>query len=416
MKALTTLVFTSLLTVIGYGQPTLTLEECYKRAEANYPLIGQRHIIDQVGTLSVENVSRENLPQISVGGQATYQSDVTMIPIEMPGIEPLSKDQYRIFGEVSQTLYRGGLVTERRRAVDLNSQVEEKQLAVDLYQLRDRINELFFGILLFQEQATQRALLRVDLEAALGKVEAAIVHGTAIRSAGDALRAELLKVDQGIIEMRAAENIYRETLGRFIDQSVDGAVLQKPEFADAPAALQRPELDLIDIERKRIESSQALVSAGKKPRVDLFVQGGYGRPGLNMLENRFDFYYLAGIRFSWLLSGYYTWKRENEIMALRQRSLDVKKGTFLFNSGLVLSQHQAEISKLRRLIAVDDEIIALRTAIRKTAAAQLEEGVITSADFIREVNAEDQAKQNRALHETQLLVAQAKYNFTSGQY
>ena len=413
MKSLITLAFISLSSVAD-GQ-ALTLEECYQRAEAHYPLIRQRGLIEKTATLSIENALKGNFPQISLGGQATYQSAVTMIPVELPGVEPLDNDQYRIFGEISQTLYHGGVVAEQKKAVELNSSVETKKLEVDLYQLKSRINELFFGILLFQEQAAQSALIKQDLNAALKKTEAAIVNGTAMRSAADVLRAEILKVEQRRIEMNSAETAYREILGRFVDQSVAETVLQKPQFVDSPVTISRPELDLIDFQRKSIESGQALLSARKKPRVELFVQGGYGRPGLNMLENNFDFYYLGGLRFSWLLSGYYTFRRESEILTLRRQSLDVQKETFLFNTGLTLSQHEAEMAKLRRMIEVDNEIIALRARVRQTAEAQLEEGVIASTDFIREVNAEDQARQDRALHETQLLVAQAKYRFTSGQ-
>jgi len=134
-----------------------------------------------------------------------------------------------------------------------------------------------------------------------------------------------------------------------------------------------------------------------------------------MLENEFNFYYLGGIRFSWSLSAHYTSRTENQIFNLRQQSLDVQKATFLFNTGLALNQQEEEITKFQRLIEVDNEIIALRRQVRQTAEVQLEEGVITSSDFVREVNAEDQARQNRVLHETQMLLAQAKYQFTAGQ-
>ncbi len=157
-----------------------------------------------------------------------------------------------------------------------------------------------------------------------------------------------------------------------------------------------------------------LLSASQRPGVELFLQGGYGRPGLNMLENSFSPYYLGGVRFTWRLSNFYTYRNEREILNIRRQTLDAQEETFVFNTGLMLSQHQVEIQKLQRLIRADEEIIGLRRRIRETAAVQLEQGVITATDFVREVNAEDQAQQNRVLHETQLLLAQAKYQFTSG--
>lgn len=416
MKHTITITVLLFFTSFARSQDTLTVVECYERAEANYPLIAQRGLIEKTGTFTVENASKGYLPQISIGGQATYQSDVTRIPVEMPGVAPLSKDQYRIFGEISQNLYHGGVVREQKRAEEVNAAIESGKLEVDIYLLRDRINDLFFGILLLREQIAQSQLLRDDLFIALKKVEASIQHGTALRSAGYVLRAELLRIDQRIIELQTAETSFREMLGMFTDRLIESStVLVKPEWTAGSEEIDRPELKLFSIQKQGIETNRALLSARKKPRIELFLQGGYGRPALNMLENRFDFYYLGGIRFNWLLSGYYTFRRENEILDLRQQSVDVQKETFLFNTNLTRRRHEADISQLQRLIQVDDEIIALRMRVLPTATAQLGEGVISATDYIREVNAADQAKQNRALHETQLLMARAKYRFTTGQ-
>lgn len=403
-------------TYLAQGQPALSLQHCYERAESNYPLIKQRELIQRTGAYSMENASKGHLPQISVGGQATYQSEVTMIPVEMPGVEPLSKDQYRIFGEVSQTLYQGGLVSTRKQLEAASAEAEQRGFEAELYQVRSRIDDLFFGILLMQEQMAQTELVRQDLRTTLRKVEAAIANGTALRSAGDVLKAELLRMDQRMAEMESTTDAYRHMLGLFTGETIDvTTVLEKPLPGGLGEEISRPELEVFDAQRYTLRVNEAMLSATRSPRVDIFVQGGYGRPGLNMLENEFGFYYLGGIRFSWLLSGNYTRKGEKEILELRRQSINVREETFRFNTNLSLTQHQREIAKLRRLIEIDDEIIALRTGVRRTAEAQLEQGVIASTDYVREVNAEDQAKQNRVLHETQLLLAQAKYRFTSGQ-
>lgn len=416
MRILMILLFASFMPWAAHSQAVFRIEECYEAAEVNYPLTRQRGLIEKTRTLAMENAATGRLPRVSMGGQATYQSDVTQIPVEMPGVEPLSKDQYRIFGEISQTLYHGGVVSHEKEAAELNASVESQQLAVDLYQLRSRVNELFFGILLLREQARQTGLIQADLRAVLDKTLAAIKHGTAIPSSADVLRAELLRHDQRIIETNVSEATYRELLGIFIGETIDAdAVLAKPEYARQEPSINRPELQLFELQRMNIESNQALLSARRRPKLELFVQGGYGRPGLNMLENEFDFYYLGGIRFTWQLSGYYTARRENEIFSLRRQSSDVREQTFLFNTRLSLGKHDAEIAKIRRLIEVDNAIIDLRTRVRRTAEVQLEEGVISATDYIREVNSEDQAKQRRALHEIELLMAQANYHFTLGQ-
>jgi outer membrane protein TolC len=285
-----------------------------------------------------------------------------------------------------------------------------------LYQLKNRINELFFGILLLQEQVAQSRLVKQDLMVALKKAEAAISNGVAIRSSADVLKAEVLRVDQRILEMESASDSYRQTLGLFINDTITASTaLQKPAFGDAVPGIDRPELRLFRTQKKAIEHNLGVLSASKKPRVDFFVQGGYGRPGLNMLENQFGFYYIGGLRLTWQVSGLYTFRNERQVLNLRSQMLDAQEQTFVFNTTIALNQHQEEIARLQRLMEVDDEIISLRTRVRETAAVQLAEGVITAADFVRELNAEDQAKQNRALHETQRLLAHAKYRFTSGQ-
>lgn len=415
MKSWITLIFVFVLADLSIGQSVLTLRECYERAEINYPLIRQRALIEKTTAFSVENALKGRLPQISIGGQASYQSEVTEIPVEMPGVEPISKDQYRIFGEIAQTIYHGGLVAKQKESVKLSNEVDMKKLEVDIYQIRDRINDLFFGILLFREQIRLTELIKRDLNAGLRRTEAAIANGTALQSSADDLRAELLKVDQRIIDIEYGEEAYRQILGNFIGESVAESVLEKPEFSTSSAVIERPELGLFDLQSRSIQANMELLTAQKKPRLQLFVQGGYGRPGLNMLENEFDFYYLGGLRFNWMLSGYFTLRRERDLLSLRQQSIDVQKETFLFNTSLALRQIETEIARLSRLIEVDDAIITLRAGIRETAAVQLEEGVISSSDYVREANAEDQARQNRALHETQMLMAQAERRFNVGQ-
>lgn len=399
-----------------FAQDSLTLKECYALAENNYPLLKQRGLIELTAQYSIQNAARGSLPQIAVGGQATYQSDVTRIPFEMPGVEPLSKDQYRVFADISQTLYHGGLVGEQKRMEELNARTETEKLEADLYAVRARINDLFFGILLMQKQMALTSLKKADLGAALDKVEASVNHGTAIRSSASALKAEMLRVEQGVIEILASANVYREMLGVFIGRRITADTrLGTPTTGDLPESIDRPEMQVFESQKLVLEANKSLLAARRKPKVELFLQGGYGRPGLNMLDNKFDLYYLGGFRLSWLLSGQYTLKQEKQVLDIRQESLDVQKETFVFNTNLQMNQHASDIGKLRRLLEVDREIIALRRQVRETAEVQLEEGVITSSDFIREVNSEDEARQNLALHEVQLLLAQARYRFTSGQ-
>lgn len=416
MKAMIATVLISAMPVMmAHSQSVLTLKACYEAARTHYPLSRQQELLEKTKAFTIQNAAKGKLPALQLGAQATYQSEVTQIPIEMPGVEPLSKDQYRVFGEVVQTLYQGGLVGHQADAAALETSVEQAELEVKLYQLEGRINELFFGVLLLREQQKQIALAQADLEAALRKAHAALANGTALPSSAEVLQAELLKVKQRIIEMQASEATFSQMLGAFTGIEIgEDTQLEWPAFTALPATLDRPEQTVFRLQRQRLETGRALLSARQKPRLELFLQGGYGRPGLNMLEDKFGFYYLGGMRLAWRLSGFYTFKNEKEIFSLRSRAVDIAEQTFEFNTALDIGRNHAEIGKLRRLIEVDDEIIVLRTSVRKTAEAQLDEGVISATDYVQEVNAENQARQSRVLHEIQLRNAQADLRFTAG--
>ena len=401
------------------AQKLLSIEQCYELARNNYPLIKQKELIEQSKEFSVANVRSGYLPQVSINAQATYQSDVTSVPVSVPGftIETLSKDQYRVYGELSQTLYDGGAIKNQKAIAETNAQVEDQKLEIDLYKIRERINQIYFGVLLIDEQLKQIELLKKDLQTNIVRAESALRNGTAFRMTVDLLQAEFLKVTQRTIEAQAMRQTYLDMLGYFINQPLDESTqLAKPivlSFDDHPQ-LTRPELNLFNYQSEVLGAQYQLGRTKTLPRVGLFLQGGYGKPALNQLKNEFDTYYLGGIRLNWSLSGFYNSKRDKQLFDISLQQVNAQKETFVFNTNLVSSQHKGELNKLQKLIEVDDQIIELRTRIKKTAEVQQENGVITTNDYLRELNAEDQAKQNRLLHEMQLLMALYAYQNTIG--
>lgn len=401
------------------AQSSLTIEMCHELARNNYPLIQQKQLIEQSTAYSIANIGSGHLPQISINAQATYQSDVTQVPMAAPGfnIEPLSKDQYKIFGEVSQSLYDGGAIKGQKSLTETKGHVEDQQLEVELYKIKERINQLFFGILLVDEQTAQIELLQKDLERNIKRAEAAVKNGTAFKMSVELLQAENLKATQRMIETQSMREAYITMLGYFINQPLDETtVLTRPTvltFEDQPV-LSRPELTLFNYQRELLGAQYELGKTKTLPRVGLFLQGGYGKPALNQLKNEFDTYYLGGIRLNWSLSGFYNSKRDKQLRDFNLQQVNAQKETFEFNTNLLTTQQKQELNKLNKLIEVDDQIIELRTSIKTTAEAQQENGVITTNDYLRELNAEDQAKQNRLLHEMQLLMALYAYQITIG--
>ncbi|TLV03791.1 TolC family protein [Dyadobacter luticola] len=398
----------------------LTIEESYQLARKNYPMIRQLELIAKTKDYSIENAAKGFLPQVSILGQATYQSAVTQfnLPVAIPGVEfpTLNKDQYKVYADVNQTIYDGGLVKTQVKSYEANALVEEQKVEVELYKLNERVNQLFFGVLMIDEQLKQNILLKKDIQLGVNKIQAQINNGTAFKSSGNTLKAELLKTDQRTIDLQANRKAYLDMLGILVNQPLnDSTILVKPQMLTLSDEVNRPELRLYEFQNRSLDIQSQLIDVKNRPKFNLFVQGGYGRPALNILSNSFDPYYITGVRLNWSLSGLYTVKNDRNLIRNNRESIQLQKETFLYNTNLNVKQQNAELGRLQQLLATDDEIIGLRESIKTTSAAQLENGVINTSDYLREVNAEDQARLNKILHEIQLLMSGYNLQTTLGK-
>lgn len=407
------------LSVLGQQTEPLTLDKAYELARNNYPLIKQQDLIRQTRDLTIDNLSTGFLPQVTLSGQATWQSEVTQIKIPIPGfsVTPPNKDQYKVLADISQLIYDGGVIREQKNIQQLAEKNEQQKLEVELYKLKDRINQLFMGVLYMDEQIKQVDLVKSDINTGIKKVEAQVENGVAFRSSLNVLKAELLKTNQRASELKATRKGLIDVLSLLINTPLpDNLVLVKPVPAAVMNAntVNRPEINLYRSQSALFNSQLKLINARNKPKAGLFMQGGYGRPGLNFLNNDFSFYYTGGLRLSWSLSGLYTKKKEQKLTALNIATVKLQEETFLLNTNSQLKQQQAEINRLQQLVDTDQEIIDLRISIKDAAKAQLENGVITSNDYLREVNAEDQARQTLITHQLQLLQAKINYQTISG--
>jgi outer membrane protein TolC len=282
-----------------------------------------------------------------------------------------------------------------------------------LYKLRERINSLFFGILLIDAQISQTELVKKDIQNGITRAEIAIANGVSLKSAADNLKAELIKTKQHTTELRATRKGYSDMLSLFIGQKIDeNTVFEKPLPPIVSNEINRPEMRLFDLQNQAFYLQNRLIINKNMPRVSLFFQGGFGRPALNMLSNNFDPYYITGVRLSWNLSGFWTYKNERKQVAVNQSGVQVQQETFLFNTNLALSQQNTEIMKMQELITDDSDIIRLRENVKNATQTQLDNGTATTNDYLIAVNAEDQARQNRILHEIQLLMNQYNVKFT----
>lgn len=399
------------------GKIPLGIDSCYAMAQRNYPLVKQYALLEKSQAYSLSNAAKGVLPQLSLAGQGTYQSEVTGLPISIPGVEiqTLSKDQYKLYGEVVQPITDLFTLKHQKELLLSNTKAEVQKIEVELYKLKERINQLFFGILLIDAQIQQTESLKKDIQLGLDKTNAAIANGNALKSSAMVLQAEQLKVNQRSTELKATRRAYLDMLTLFIQQPLDtGIALERPVVTLVNNGINRPELRLFAAQRSIFDAQNKLISARNLPRASLFFQSGFGRPALNFLSNDFDSYYIGGIRFTWNLANFYTSKNERLNLGINQDIIALQQETFLFNTNLTLKQQNAEITKLQELISSDQEIIQLRQNISTIAKNQLEYGTITSNDYLTYLNAADQAQQGLLLHQVQLLLAQYNAKTTAG--
>ena len=403
------LLLTFLLSLPVNAQETVTLEEIQLLAKEHYPLIKRNGLIEKTKAYTLENIAKGWLPQINVVGQATYQNEVTQLPFALPNssVEPLSKDQYKVYADIQQTVYDGGMISNQKKLAKIQSETEIQKNEVELDKLEERINQIYFGILQSQEQLKQTEITKNDIENGLKKASAQLEYGTIFRSQVDVLKAQLIGLEQRQIEVQSLRKNLIETLSLFTKKDFsENTVFETPEKLLLTGENNRAELKLFTLQQQMLETQKSLVESKNLPKLGAFFQSGYGKPGFNMLRNEFDVFNISGLRLQIPISGYYTKKNDLALLNTQQQDLEIQKENFLFNQNFSTIRNNEELEKLQKLIQKDEELIVLRQSIKKASLAQLENGVINTSDYLREVNAEEQARIQKMTHEIQFLFTQ----------
>lgn len=393
-----------------------TLQECQEAAEHNYPLIRQYDLIGKTTQLTVENIGKGWLPQVSASAQATLQSDVVSWPEQMQSVyqqmglnmKGLKKDQYRIGIDVNQTVYDGGVIRSQKEIAQRQGAIEEAQTEVTMYQVRSRVDEMYFALLLLDEQITLNADLQELLSSSEKKLESMFKHGTAAESDYLSVKAERLNVVQQATNLQAQRRTLAMMLSTFCGIEVQH--VQKPvQYVEMPSqqALQRPELKLIEAQLRLADAQEKSLDASLMPKVGVFAQGFYGYPGYNMFDDmmrhRWSLNGMVGARLSWNIGALYTRKNDKAKIQLQREMAAISRDVFLFNNNLEQMQQNENMERYRRLMADDDEIIALRSSVRKAAESKLAHGIIDVNDLLKEINAENSAQVQKSIHEIEML-------------
>ncbi|HKM44803.1 MAG TPA: TolC family protein [Dysgonamonadaceae bacterium] len=391
---------------VGAKAQTVTLEECQTMARENYPAISRFSIIEQSKNYTLANANKAYLPQLSLEAKATYQSDVITIPLNMPGLEiPVpDKDQYQIVAQANQIIWDGGKIAAKKEMIEAGAVVEEKTLETELYSLRERVNQLYFGILLMQEQLKQQIVMEEELQRNHDIVESYVENGIANQADLSTVKIEMLKAGQQRIQMESTHTAYLQMLSILIGNELSKETeFVKPSVSNdnSLVIIKRPELDLFTAQEATIDAQTNELKSTLMPAIGAFVQGGYGKPGLNMLQNEFDAFFLGGVKLSWNFGSLYTYKNSVKSNELKKLSIDTQRDTFTHNLNMQISQQQNEIEKYRKTMKDDEEIIRLQQQIKDAAEAKVENGAMTVSDMLKELTALDMAKQAKLLHEIQ---------------
>ena len=411
-----------LLPMMAHGQ---TLEECQQAAERNYPLIRQYGLIERTTDLTVSNLAKGWLPQITASAQATLQSDVVAWPDQMQIIyqqmgldmKGLKKDQYKVGIDVQQMVFDGGVISSQRDIARQQGRVQEAQTEVTLYQVRRRVNEMYFGLLMLGEQIALNNDLQQLLAANEKKLASMFERGTASESDYQAVKAERLNVMQQATTLDAQRRAVTRMLSTFC--GIEVTKVEKPALIALPAsdAGMRPELKAIDAQLSLANAQERSLNAALRPKLSLFASGYYGYPGYNMFEDMMSHDWswngMVGARLSWNLGAFYTHRNDKTKIRLQRDMAETSREVFLFNNQLEQIQQNENIEKYRRLMTDDEEIIALRSSVRKAAESKLAHGIIDVNDLVKEINAENAARVQQSMHEINLLKEVYDLKFTT---
>ena len=393
-----------------------TLEQCQQAAEQNYPLIRQYDLISKTTDLTVANIQKGWLPQVSASAQATLQSDVTAFPDQIQkayqtmgiDMEGLRKDQYRVGLDVQQTIFDGGAIKSQKEIARKQGEVQTAQNEVNMYQVRKRVNEMYFGLLLIDEQIKLNSDLQELLSANEKKLASMVKNGTAAESDYQSVKAERLDVMQQGTSLQAQRNALVRMLSTFCGIEVKQAA--KPVLSESVAQTQtvlRPELKTIDAQLRLADAQEKALDAALMPKLGVFAQGFYGYPGYNMFEDmmghKWSLNGMIGARLTWNIGALYTRKNDKAKLNAQRSMFNVQRETFLFNNNLEQIQQNEDIERYRKLMADDEEIITLRSAVRRAAESKLSHGIIDVNDLVREINAENGARVQQTIHEIEML-------------
>jgi outer membrane protein TolC len=410
------LCWTPLLLLIApplMGQTVLGVAECRETAVKNHPLQQRKDVASSINALQLENIRKNNLPRISVSGQASWQSDVVTFPFSTPSgpLLEIPKDQYRLSLDVAERLYDGGSDKVLREQRNLEAELTAIQTDVDAYQIREIVTDLFFRALYIQESTAVLKAALEDLERRLKQAEAAVAGGVTLRTTVDQVKVQILKTQQQISALEADRLSALELLGKWTRTDVTGSTLiadlsPRTSLPEGDISL-RPEIKLFDVQQRQLAVGKNALLLKKQPKVELFAQGGIGRPNpFNFFETGLNSFGTVGLRAAWTPVDWGNNQREMRILDWQARNVGIQQEAFRQRYEASYLKERRDNDKWLSQLDQDDAIIALQADIVQRADAQVKNGVMTATDYLSQINLLTQARLTKKMHEIQ--AAQAR--------
>ncbi|MFD0931267.1 TolC family protein [Psychroflexus salinarum] len=402
--------------IVGQAQKVLSLNDCYDLAAKNYPLVKQKKLLENQLSTETDAIDAEKLPHISLLSRASYQSDVINLPIPNSDLQGPNKQQYRNELQINQLIYGSGVIGAKSNLINKTNQADQLAVDIRLYQLKQRINQVYFSILLYQKKIELQAKRNQQLQQQLLEIKSGIDSGVIIASAQDAIQAELLKIQQETTGFEGNQQYLINALSGLIGIKVsDVYQLQFSEIkVNNGSSLQRPELNFFQAKKEELTANQNLMSKENLPQLNAFANAGYSNPGLNMLDNQFQDYVFVGLQLNWKLFDWNANKNKRKSLDFKKEELSVEAETFRLNTRTELDEQFQKIKSLEQIIEDDDAIILLRQKIMDATYSQLKYGLITASTFLAEQTQYYESESSKLIHQIELMLAKQNYNTIKG--
>jgi outer membrane protein TolC len=409
---------------------TLNLTDCYKMARENHSLYPNKQRIADNSILKIKNTNIQWYPQLSSNAQVTYQSDAISLDMKTPEIIngqivgftnksiKTSQDQYKLTLDINQMLYDGGSIKAQKKIIESTLETDLLQNESELHNINEQVNQIYFGLLLLTENKKLLNNVRLNLLQRAQTIETALKNGIMQQSDLDNIKVELLKNKQQINELSISYSSFvsnlEELTGKSIHDSVQ-IILPEPQITDS-IVFQRADLKAFDTQQSSLDFTDKLTKTQRMPRIYAFAQGGYGKPGLNMLATDFEMFYIMGITLKWNIWDWNKTSNDRKSISIQKEMLDSRKQNIQKNLRIAITNCKTKIMQLNKAISTDNEIVELRSTISKRSSTKLDQGIISSTEYINDLNAETQSRIQQQSHKIQLVQEKVNYLTILGQY